>query len=187
MKLIIARDGTIRGLWDDAVDWPTLGRISIRRASHVEFCPQRQRWYVQSGHPRSGGDACCNGCSAARSARFCTGRRHDRGPWLGSESISRRAGRVGRGGRAVTRSCRPDDAKVREIRSRRFCAPLTRSGYPRYMLGRLRAPGARYASSVAVLESHLDTPGLALPPHAPLSPIGRNQHGHPAVHNPECD
>ena len=53
MKLRIMPDGTIRGLWDDAMDWPILGRISVRRASHVEFCPRRQQWYVQSGRPRS--------------------------------------------------------------------------------------------------------------------------------------
>jgi hypothetical protein len=53
MKLIIARDGTVRGLWDDTVAWSSLGRVSVRRASHVEFCLRRQQWYVQSGHPRS--------------------------------------------------------------------------------------------------------------------------------------
>ncbi len=53
MKLRITPDGTVRGLWDDAIDWPTLGRIAVRRASHVEFCPRRQQWYVQSGRPRS--------------------------------------------------------------------------------------------------------------------------------------
>jgi hypothetical protein len=37
MKLRIAPDGTVRGLWDDAIDWQSLGRVSVRRASSVEF------------------------------------------------------------------------------------------------------------------------------------------------------
>jgi hypothetical protein len=51
MKLRITSDGTVHGLWDDTIDWGALGQVSVRRASHIEFCPRRQRWYVQSGHP----------------------------------------------------------------------------------------------------------------------------------------
>ena len=53
MKLRIGEDGTIRGLWSDAVDWHVIGRVSVRRASHVEFCARRQMWYVRAGRPRS--------------------------------------------------------------------------------------------------------------------------------------
>ena len=53
MKLRITPNGTVRGLWDDGVDWPSLGRVSVHRASHVEFCPRRQQWYVQNGQPRT--------------------------------------------------------------------------------------------------------------------------------------
>ena len=52
MKLRITPDGTVRGLWDDSVDWPSLGRISVKRASHVEFCDRMQLWCVRSSHPR---------------------------------------------------------------------------------------------------------------------------------------
>ncbi len=53
MKLRISEDGTIRGLWSDAVDWHAIGCMSVRRASHVEFCSRRQKWYVRAGRPRS--------------------------------------------------------------------------------------------------------------------------------------
>jgi len=52
MKLRIMPDGTVRGLWHDAIDWPAVGHVAVRRASHIEFCPRRQQWYVQSGQPR---------------------------------------------------------------------------------------------------------------------------------------
>ncbi|UCG15418.1 MAG: hypothetical protein JSV19_08980 [Phycisphaerales bacterium] len=50
-KLRITPDGTIRGLWDDRIGWPDLGRVSVRRVSHVEFCDRRQMWYVRAGVP----------------------------------------------------------------------------------------------------------------------------------------
>ena len=53
MKIRISPDGTVRGLWDDAVDWTSLGRVSVRRASHVEFCGRRQLWYVRDGRSRN--------------------------------------------------------------------------------------------------------------------------------------
>ena len=49
MKLRITPDGTVRGLWSDTVDWSLLGWVSVRRASHVEFCDRRQKWYVRAG------------------------------------------------------------------------------------------------------------------------------------------
>ena len=54
-RLRITPDGTVRGLWTDEIDWPSLGRSSVRRASHVEYCDRRQQWYVRAGRPRSWG------------------------------------------------------------------------------------------------------------------------------------
>ncbi len=51
VRLRIGADGTVRGLYDDAVDWQELGPVVVRRASHVEFCSRRQVWYVQLARP----------------------------------------------------------------------------------------------------------------------------------------
>ena len=53
MRLRISPDGTIRGLWDDQMDWPALGHVAVHRASHVEFCDRQQMWYVRAGRPKS--------------------------------------------------------------------------------------------------------------------------------------
>ena len=53
MKIRITPEGTIRGLWDDQIDWPSLGRVSVHRASRVEFCERRQLWYVRDGRARN--------------------------------------------------------------------------------------------------------------------------------------
>ena len=37
IKLRITSSGTVQGLWTDVVGWRSLGRMSIRRASSVEF------------------------------------------------------------------------------------------------------------------------------------------------------
>ena len=52
VRLRISADGTVRGLYDDAVDWQALGSVTVRRASHVEFSSRRQAWYVQVAQPR---------------------------------------------------------------------------------------------------------------------------------------
>ncbi len=52
MKLRIKLDGTVCGLWSDAVDWSQVGPLSVRRASHVEFCERKQQWYVRAARPR---------------------------------------------------------------------------------------------------------------------------------------
>jgi len=52
IKLHVTTDGTVRGLWSDAVDWSAVGPARVRRASHVEYCRQRQEWYVQRARPR---------------------------------------------------------------------------------------------------------------------------------------
>jgi len=54
IKLQITADGTVRGLWSDAVDWAAIGISTVRRASHVEYCMHRRMWYVQRARPR-----CC--------------------------------------------------------------------------------------------------------------------------------
>ena len=54
MNLRIAPDGVVRGLWTDDVDWPALGRVSVRRASHVEFDEAEQAWTVREYVPRCG-------------------------------------------------------------------------------------------------------------------------------------
>jgi hypothetical protein len=53
MKLRITPDGTVCGLWDDAMNWTSLGRVCVQRASHVEFSARRQMWYVRAGRPQS--------------------------------------------------------------------------------------------------------------------------------------
>ena len=53
MRLRITPDGTVQGLWTDYVDWPALGQVSVRRASHVEFCGRRQQWYVRASRARN--------------------------------------------------------------------------------------------------------------------------------------
>ena len=52
-RIRIDPDGTVRGLWTDEIDWSSLGRIVVRRASHMEFCQRRQRWCVRTGVPRN--------------------------------------------------------------------------------------------------------------------------------------
>jgi len=51
-RIRIAPDGTVRGLWTDTIDWRSLGRLAVQRASHVEFCRHRQMWYVRAAQPR---------------------------------------------------------------------------------------------------------------------------------------
>ncbi len=53
MKIRISTGGAICGLWSDAVDWQALGRVSVHRASQVEFCARRQAWYVRDGMARN--------------------------------------------------------------------------------------------------------------------------------------
>ncbi len=53
VRLRISADGSVHGLYDDAVDWQALGPVIVRRASHVEFCPRKQAWYVQLARPAS--------------------------------------------------------------------------------------------------------------------------------------
>ncbi len=36
MELIVLPDGSVRGLYDEALDLAALGQLTIRRASHVE-------------------------------------------------------------------------------------------------------------------------------------------------------
>jgi hypothetical protein len=51
-RLRITPNGAVVGLWTDDVEWTMLGRLSVHRASHVEFCQRLQQWYVQVAQPR---------------------------------------------------------------------------------------------------------------------------------------
>lgn len=42
--LIVAPDGSVSGLYTEAVDLAALGPLEIRRASQVEFNPEVQAW-----------------------------------------------------------------------------------------------------------------------------------------------
>ena len=46
--LTFGPDGTVRGLYTDAVPLHELGRLSIRRASTIEFDDGAQAWTVRS-------------------------------------------------------------------------------------------------------------------------------------------
>ena len=52
-RLRISTEGNIIGLWDDGIDWHSLGNLTIHRASHVEFCARRQLWYAQRAQSRN--------------------------------------------------------------------------------------------------------------------------------------
>ena len=45
MQLIVGSDGSIRCLYDEAIDLSALGRMSVTRASHVEP-DSAGRWFV---------------------------------------------------------------------------------------------------------------------------------------------
>lgn len=48
VNLQITSEGGVRMLHDDAVDLGELGKVEMSRASHVEFCNEKQAWFVQS-------------------------------------------------------------------------------------------------------------------------------------------
>jgi hypothetical protein len=43
MDLVVAPNGTVRAIYDESLDLTSLGRLAIRRASHVEPTPEG-RW-----------------------------------------------------------------------------------------------------------------------------------------------
>ena len=45
--ITIAPDGTVRCLWTDAIPLQALGRLTLQRASTIEFDPTAQRWEVR--------------------------------------------------------------------------------------------------------------------------------------------
>jgi hypothetical protein len=51
--LEITPDGRIRGLWNDALALPELGRCIVQRVSYVEFSMHRQCWCVCEARPAS--------------------------------------------------------------------------------------------------------------------------------------
>lgn len=48
MTLEILKDGTVRALYTDQIDLTNLGRINVKRASHVEFNNELSSWEVIS-------------------------------------------------------------------------------------------------------------------------------------------
>ncbi len=53
IMLEITPDGCIRGLWNDALGLPQLGRCIVQRVSYVEFTMHRQCWCVREARPAS--------------------------------------------------------------------------------------------------------------------------------------
>jgi hypothetical protein len=49
--LEITPDGRIRGLWNDTLALPELGRCIVQRVSYVEFSMHRQCWCVREARP----------------------------------------------------------------------------------------------------------------------------------------
>lgn len=48
MQIKITKFGGIEMLHDDLAEIETFGHVTTKRASHVEFDNDRQKWYVQS-------------------------------------------------------------------------------------------------------------------------------------------
>ena len=51
--LEVTPDGRIRGLWNDTLALPELGRCIVQRVSYVEFSMHRQCWCVREARPAS--------------------------------------------------------------------------------------------------------------------------------------
>ncbi len=51
--LEVTPDGRVRGLWNDALALPQLGRCIVQRVSYVEFSMHRQCWCVREARPAS--------------------------------------------------------------------------------------------------------------------------------------
>jgi hypothetical protein len=49
--LEITPDGRIRGLWNDTLALPELGRCIVQRVSYIEFSMHRQCWCVREARP----------------------------------------------------------------------------------------------------------------------------------------
>jgi hypothetical protein len=49
----VTPDGRIRGLWNDTLALPELGRCIVQRVSYVEFRMHRQCWCVREARPAS--------------------------------------------------------------------------------------------------------------------------------------
>jgi hypothetical protein len=70
MQLIVRPDGTVRCLYSEAIDLSALGRLEIRRASHVEP-DERGLWHADLapvGGPRLGPFSQRSGALAAEEA-----------------------------------------------------------------------------------------------------------------------
>jgi hypothetical protein len=51
--LEVTPDGRVRGLWNDTLALPELGRCIVLRVSYVEFSMRRQCWCVREARPAS--------------------------------------------------------------------------------------------------------------------------------------
>ena len=51
--LEITPDGKVRGLWNDTLALPELGRCIVQRVSYVEFSMHHQCWCVREARPAS--------------------------------------------------------------------------------------------------------------------------------------
>ena len=48
MKIQITKIGGIQMLHDDTAELETMGKVQVKRASHVEYDNKRNLWYVKS-------------------------------------------------------------------------------------------------------------------------------------------
>lgn len=48
INIIITKDGGIKMLHHDVADLESFGKVNIKRASHVEYDNEKQKWFVQS-------------------------------------------------------------------------------------------------------------------------------------------
>ena len=48
MKILLTKSGGVQMLHDDNAKLESLGKVDVKRASHVEYDNHKQLWYVQS-------------------------------------------------------------------------------------------------------------------------------------------
>jgi hypothetical protein len=83
ITLIVTSDGTVQGLYTEAIDLTTLGRLRIRRASAIEFDNPAQIWRVFNAY------GLCVHTSPSRQECLRWEQRH----WQQEQEISRPRGR----------------------------------------------------------------------------------------------
>jgi hypothetical protein len=133
VRLRIAADGKVQGLWTDAVDWPVVDRLTLRQASHIEFYEQAQKWLVPAAKPRKALRICGRDSPADRPGRSCTGPPRVPQLWRGRRISLRRAKQVGKarqryGSLAADHPDRYADRRTVIWLVRRRCLPLLPTG-----------------------------------------------------------